>query len=148
MKKKYSIEELQRILNSKNIKPSIQRLKILEMLLLMGHPSVDDIYKALIDEIPTLSKTTVYNTLNLFIEKGLAQSFSLSGDPELRYELIENNPHAHFRCIKCGEIYDIELDCDIFKKREIDGFKISKALVFFEGVCKKCQLKNSLDKNS
>ncbi len=147
MKRKYSIEELQKILYSRGIKPSIQRLKILEILLLNGHPSVDDIYRTLIDEIPTLSKTTVYNTLNLFIEKGLAQAISFSGDTELRYEIIDNTPHAHFKCIECGKIYDIELDCEIFKKKEINGFKISKALVFFEGICKKCQFKNSLDKN-
>lgn len=139
MKKKYSIEELQKILNAKDIKPSIQRLKILEVLLSKGHPSVDDIYKALIDEIPTLSKTTVYNTLNLFVEKKLAQSFSLSGETELRYEIIGEHPHAHFRCVKCGELYDIELDCEIFQKKGINGFKITKALVFFEGICEKCQ---------
>ena len=33
----------------------------------MNHPTVETIYKELIDEIPTLSKTTVYNTLKQFV---------------------------------------------------------------------------------
>ncbi len=143
MKREIGLDKLKSILVEKGVKPSIQRLKILEVLLKEGHPSVDDIYRALIDEIPTLSKTTVYNTLNLFLEKRIAQSFTVAGDNELRYEYL-NSPHAHFKCIKCGKIYDLELDCDVFKKKEINGFKINKALVYFEGICKRCQsLKNS-----
>ncbi len=133
-----NMDELKKILINKGVKPSIQRLKILEILLKKGHPSVDDIYRALIDEIPTLSKTTIYNTLNLFLEKGIAQAFTIAGDNELRYEYL-NSPHAHFKCTKCGKIYDIELNCDVFIKKEINGFRINKALVYFEGICNECQ---------
>ncbi len=142
MIKNYSIDELKDFLVLKGVKPSIQRLKILGVLLKEGHPSVDDIYKALIDEIPTLSKTTVYNTLNLFIEKGIARSLFIGGENEYRYEFI-SKPHAHFKCIECGKIYDLKLNCDIFEKRNLNGFKINEALVFLKGICKECQnLKN------
>ena len=51
------------------IKPSIQRIAIMDYLLThKTHPSIEEIYLALCDEIPTLSKTTVYNTLKLFAE--------------------------------------------------------------------------------
>ena len=57
-------------LKEHNIKPSYQRMKIFQYLLdNHNHPTVDTIYKALCTEIPTLSKTTVYNTLNLFIQQ-------------------------------------------------------------------------------
>ena len=56
-------------LKKHDIKPSYQRMKIFQYLLdNHNHPTVDTIYKALCTEIPTLSKTTVYNTLNLFIQ--------------------------------------------------------------------------------
>ena len=46
-----------------NVKPSVQRLAIMDYLLThRTHPSIEEIYMALCDDIPTLSKTTVYNT--------------------------------------------------------------------------------------
>jgi len=56
-----------------NIKPSMQRIAIMEYLMEHPiHPSADDIYTALSPSMPTLSKTTVYNTLKLFSEQGAA----------------------------------------------------------------------------
>ena len=47
-----------------NIKPSVQRIAIMQYLMEYPvHPSADDIYTALSPSMPTLSKTTVYNTL-------------------------------------------------------------------------------------
>ena len=69
MKTEKSIKEMSQFLSEKGIKPSYQRVKILERLLAdKSHPTVSDIYLDLVDEIPSLSKTTVYNTLNIFIE--------------------------------------------------------------------------------
>jgi len=49
------------------LSPSITRKQIYEYLLKSkNHPTVDEIYKNLIDDLPTLSKTTVYNVINLF----------------------------------------------------------------------------------
>lgn len=53
-----------------NIKPSMQRIAIMQYLMEHPiHPSADDIYTALSPSMPTLSKTTVYNTLKLFSSK-------------------------------------------------------------------------------
>ena len=58
-------------LQEKNIRPSLLRIKILEYLIsVKTHPTVDEIYDKLLPEIPTLSKTTVYNTLKLLVEAG------------------------------------------------------------------------------
>ena len=63
---------------SYNIKPSVQRIAIMDYLLThKTHPCIDEIYMALCDDIPTLSKTTVYNTLKLFVEHGAALMVSL-----------------------------------------------------------------------
>ena len=56
-----------------NIKPSVQRLAIMDYLLKHEtHPCIDEIYMALSKEIPTLSTTMVYNNLKLFVEHGVA----------------------------------------------------------------------------
>lgn len=63
---------------SYNIKPSVQRIAIMDYLLKHHtHPCIDEIYLALCKDIPTLSKTTVYNTLKLFIEHGAARMLTI-----------------------------------------------------------------------
>ena len=60
------IENIEKYLRDHNISPSYQRKRIFEyMYENRNHPNVNQIYEALVKEIPTLSKTTVYNTLNL-----------------------------------------------------------------------------------
>lgn len=125
------------ILEGVKIKSSYQRMKILEHLQRSRrHPTVDMIYRALIKEIPTISKTTVYNTLRAFVEKGLVADLTISGG-ESRYDYIFS-PHSHFLCKKCGNVLDIEshkLPCKVDK---IEGNKVDEAHVYFKGICKKC----------
>jgi Fe2+ or Zn2+ uptake regulation protein len=143
-----SINNLKKLLEAKGIKPSYQRLCILEYIIKKNiHPSVDTIYKALYKNIPTLSRTTIYNTLNLF-EKRKIVSFVSALDNELRYEFLEK-PHAHFLCIECKEVYDIYLETDIFCKEFVEDHKVAESHIHFRGLCKKCLEKASrLEKKS
>ena len=60
------------------IKPSMQRLAIMQYLLThYTHPTVEDVYKGLVPRVPTLSRTTVYNTLRMFSEKNAAQMITI-----------------------------------------------------------------------
>ena len=131
------VKELNDYLTKRGIRPSFHRIKILEYLFMnKTHPTVDDIYKALINEIPTLSRTTIYNTLSLFVEKGIVSQLIID-EGEARYDLREK-PHAHFRCIKCGRIFDIDFDCALFKEKFIGGNKIIETQVNIIGICKDC----------
>lgn len=131
------VEKISEELLKKNIKPSYQRIKILEYLIKKNnHPTVDEIYNQLVREIPTLSKTTVYNTLNLFIENDLVRLLTIE-DNETRYDSIMSN-HGHFKCQSCGEIYDFPINIDEFKTDKLQGFKIADKNVYFKGLCPKC----------
>jgi len=143
-KYKVPIDTLKDILLSKDIKPSVQRLKILEYIMdSKSHPSVDEIFGALQPLIPTLSKTTVYNTVKNLTEKGVLTI--VKSDPgELRYDYYDE-PHAHFKCRICGELYDIYEDVsDMLNIKEIEGHKVEKVAICFEGVCKKCLKKQKI----
>ncbi|MGB9843680.1 MAG: Fur family transcriptional regulator [Caldisericia bacterium] len=142
MKKEESTTlKLKKTLKEKGISPSIQRLKVYEYLFShRNHPSVDMIYDNIKDEIPTLSKTTVYNILKLFMKHDLVKSITIEGN-ELRFDAY-TKPHAHFKCIKCGNIYDLEIDDEIYSKKEIEGNKILEHHIYLLGICKNC-LKNS-----
>ncbi|OGC05240.1 hypothetical protein A2276_02140 [candidate division WOR-1 bacterium RIFOXYA12_FULL_43_27] len=132
------MELLQKKLKEKRIRPSFHRIKILKYLdRHRTHPTVDEIYEALVKEVPSLSKTTVYNTLELFSKKGIIGNLTISGS-EKRYD-FENKAHSHFLCKKCGKIFDIDkVDCPCENNRAVRGHKIDEVHLYFKGVCKSC----------
>ncbi|MGL4403035.1 MAG: Fur family transcriptional regulator [Fusobacteriaceae bacterium] len=126
-------------LKSKGIKPSYQRMKIYEYLVNnRTHPTVDIIYKTLAPEIPTLSKTTVYNTLNLFIENRIVNIIVIE-ENETRYD-VDTTIHAHFKCDNCEKIYDLDLDSSLLGVVALDSFQINEQHIYFKGICKRCKI--------
>lgn len=122
-----------------NIKPSMQRIAIMEYL--MGHPihpSADDIYTALAPSMPTLSKTTVYNTLKLFSEQGAALMLTID-ERNTNFD-ADTSPHAHFLCRRCGRIYDLKWQEAVKKVVDLDmeGHQVSEVHYYYKGVCKNC----------
>jgi len=134
---KLTFEDLSRELKNRNIRISHQRLKVLEYLMInRSHPNVDQIYNDLQKEVPTLSKTTVYNTLNTLIDAGIVRVINIE-DNETRYDIISEN-HGHFKCESCGNIYDFNIVIDSFRTEDLDDFKIKDKAVYFKGICKRC----------
>ena len=128
---------LQNILEDANIKPTIERLSILKYLdRNHNHPTAAMIFNEIETKIPTISKTTVYNSLKLFIEKGIITPLYITGS-EIRYDLAAK-PHHHFLCENCGKIYDLDIECPIFKKKHFHGHKINQQHGYFIGICKDC----------
>lgn len=126
-------------LSNSGVKPSIARIHIYNYLLKSkNHPTVDTIYSDLISEIPTLSKTTVYNTLKVFMEANLVKALNLY-ENEKRYDIIDDN-HSHFVCEKCDKIYDIPYkDTDLLPVGYND-FKIKEKQILLKGICGKCSI--------
>jgi len=124
-------------LSSNNIKPSLQRIKIFEYLYdNRQHPTVDNIYSDLVGDMPTLSKTTVYNTLKLFIDNGITSTVTIE-DNEVRYDAIMEE-HAHFKCDACGNVYDVEIDVSALKFKKMKSFQVDKTNIYLKGKCNKC----------
>ncbi|EHL17526.1 hypothetical protein HMPREF9630_01662 [Peptoanaerobacter stomatis] len=138
MKNYDNIQELSDFLMKHNIKPSFQRVKILQRLSSKkDHPTVNQIYTDLVAQIPSLSKTTVYNTLNLFIKEGVARSIN-ADTSESRYDLITSS-HGHFLCNKCGSIYDFDITDNMnFDFLSKQGNEITSLDITIRGICKNC----------
>lgn len=131
------MDGLKNTLEEKGINPSYQRLKILEYLVHnKNHPTADDIYKELSKEVPTLSKTTVYNTLKTFHEKRIVLSLTIE-ENEVRYD-ADTSFHAHLKCLHCGNLYDIEVNKLILKDDKINGHRITESHLYFKGTCCNC----------
>lgn len=132
-----TLQELTEELKNKNIRLTHQRLKVLEYLSNnSNHPTVEEIYNALKKEVPSLSKTTIYNTLNYLSELKLIQVVAIE-DNEARFD-ADTNSHGHFKCNSCGEIYDFDIDVDSFVTEKLHNFRIDEKSVYFKGVCSRC----------
>lgn len=119
-----------------------QRKTILEVLKSTdSHPTADWIYEQVKKDIPNISLGTVYRNLNLLAEKGKIDVINYANN-QSHYDGNTKN-HYHFRCSKCGNVYDLHMD--IFEK-EIDDFvenntdfKVDSHRLEFYGVCPECQ---------
>ncbi len=128
------------------IRPSVQRVAVYTYLCQHPiHPTVDTVYTALSPVYPTLSRTTIYNTLKLFAEKGLVQTIQIEDD-KLRFD-ANTEPHLHFKCTKCGNVFDV-FDEKILKNINTqcsqvvpEGFSVEKIQTNIWGICNKCSEK-------
>jgi len=131
------ITQIRRHLEMHDVKPSHHRIKVYQYLVEnRNHPNVDMIYRELSDEIPTLSRTTVYNTLNLFVERDLVSLITIA-ENEMRYD-ADTSMHGHFRCRHCGTIYDLRLKDSALEFENLDNFRVDASHLYFKGLCANC----------
>ncbi len=119
-----------------------QRLAILRVLAASeGHPSVEQVHRAILGEFPTTSLATVYKTIALLREQGeiLELEFSELGN---RFDGAKPYPHPHVICRKCGAIVDsdvVELDELTRRIAAETGFSITHHRLDFYGLCPDCR---------
>lgn len=121
-----------------------QRLAIIRFLAKSdGHPSVDDLFRHLQNDFPTMSLATVYR--NVMLIKSLGEVLELGfADGSNRYDGNKPYPHPHIICVKCKKIIDPELPGfqDMAEQvGRITGFEILSHRVDFFGVCPNCRTK-------
>lgn len=98
---------VEQLLREHQIKPTMQRIAISEILLRSKeHPTVDAIYDIVKQTHPTVSLATVYKTVNTLKETHLVREFE-TGDGKAHYE-PNSAPHINLICKKCGQIHDFE----------------------------------------
>ncbi|MBO5369624.1 MAG: transcriptional repressor [Clostridia bacterium] len=124
-----------KLLADHSIKPSIVRVMIYDFLrTTKSHPTVDDIYREIHPKVPTLSKTTVYNTVKLFVSSGLIKALSIDGT-QIRYD-ADIGHHGHFKCDLCCKVYDFHIGSD--SESGLEGFEVETREIFYTGKCKEC----------
>ncbi len=130
------MKDYKNILIENGVSPSFQRLKIYSYLMgTKSHPTAYTIFENLKEEIPSLSKTTVYNVLKLLSEKGLVNEVRIE-DHELRFD-AEVREHGHFKCSVCGEVSDVFLGQELMLLIEQRN-KVTEIQFNITGVCESC----------
>ena len=134
-----NIQIIHNHLKAHGIRPLPNTVAIMRYLLEnYNHPTIERIYNDLLPSMPTLSKTTVYNTLKMFCEKKAVKALYID-EKNVRYE-AHTQEHAHFRCKKCGSIHDVTVELN-----DIPPFRGSKDLnpeethIYFLGKCVNCE---------
>ena len=105
------------------------------------HPTAEMVYQWLKPTNPNLSLGTVYRNLNLLVDEGAAVRMAF---PVERYDANEE-PHPHFRCEKCGGVFDLDLPYDkgLDEKALLaSGHDIRSHELIFHGICANCKPKH------
>jgi Fur family transcriptional regulator, peroxide stress response regulator len=120
---------------------SRQRDTILKVVInTKTHPRADWVYEQVRKEIPNISLGTVYRNLKSLAEAGEISQLELAGSTS-RFDGNMDN-HYHFRCRKCGDMYDLDEPVDRSIEKRIaqkTGFKITQQHLELLGLCTKCQ---------
>jgi Fur family iron response transcriptional regulator len=102
-------DEAAQMLAGRGVLPTAQRIDIALMMLdRPQHLSAEQVISAIRATGLRISKATVYNTLNLFCERGLLRAVDV--DPTRQYYDSSTGPHHHFYNIDTGELTDIPLE--------------------------------------
>ena len=130
-------EKYIQLLKESKLKITHQRLEILKYLDEHGgHPTADQIYSDLKVRNPSLSKTTVYNTLEVLDKQGIIHALTISS-AEQRFD-IKSGHHHHFLCRKCGVIIDLDVACPYLEKVFEGEHQVEEVHGYFKGTCKDC----------
>ncbi len=134
-----NIGSISDIMASKGVRPSAQRIAVLRYLMSHPiHPTADEIYQGLKTEMPTLSLTTVYNTLRLLEAHRVIDVLLV--DPRNAHFDYSTHPHAHLCCSKCGKIIDVPFDSKLIPEPARTDFKIEQIDLYYKGTCRDCSI--------
>jgi Fur family ferric uptake transcriptional regulator len=137
------MQVLTEYLRERNLKVTPHRELILDTFLGQeGHRSVEDIYRSVKQLDPRVGYTTVYRTMKLLAECGLAREIDLA-DGITRYEhLFNHEHHDHMICMECGtsiEFFNSEIEAIQDAASRQLGFKVVDHKLQIYGLCRKCQ---------
>ena len=118
-----------------------QRQVLYEVMQAMdGHPSPEEVYAQVREQIPSISLATVYKNIHVFVESGVLREVSLHHGT-VRVERNEKD-HHHMVCSRCKAIADIgaeELGLRPQHRLLPGGFLVERYAVDVIGLCAKCQ---------
>lgn len=136
-------EVLENYINQHNLKITRQRRAVLEAFLgSEDHVSAEELYKIVSEQEPKIGLATVYRTLALLTESGLAAELDF-GDGQKRYEHnLDHDHHDHMICTQCGKI--IEFHHPLIEKLQEDvaeehGFEMTTHKLDMFGICRDCR---------
>lgn len=136
-------EILNEFLARKNLRHSAQRERVLEEFLAVErHMTAEELYDILKRKNPEIGCATVYRSMKIFSQCGLAREVKL-GNRKSSYEHVYHHKHHdHLICLKCGKMVEFsEPTIEKFQQRVAGkyGFEIEDHSLAIYGVCRDCK---------
>ena len=137
-----STELLLERLKESGLRVTPQRLAVYRALAnSTAHPTAQTLFEQLRPTMPSLSQSTVYNTLQAFVTHGLIQEIGEAGDGALHYD-ADIRPHINLICTTCHcveDFVDVPLHDVSEQVMARSGFQVQGMRVAYYGVCAECQ---------
>lgn len=122
------------------MRQTLQRQIILEAVQKMHrHPTAEEVYQAIHQEHPTISKATVYRNLQQFSRKGEVAPVQIPGSPTRFDDRLSQ--HYHFHCTLCDQVYDVDMEYLADINQDVArryGFQVDQHDIIFKGKCPEC----------
>ncbi len=106
-----------------------------------NHPTAEELYGMVSEEMPSISLGTVYRNLSVLVESDEIRKFEPPGEGKARYD-AKREEHAHLVCTECHTVYDLILSsasCLDEEVEELTGFTIEQRDIVLKGVCRSCR---------
>ncbi|MEP6913417.1 MAG: transcriptional repressor [bacterium] len=134
-------------IQQQGLKRTSQRELILDVFLRTEeHLSSEDLYRLVRELDPNIGQTTVYRTLKLLSDAGLAREVRF-GDGRTHYEhQYKHQHHDHMICSRCGKIiefFSAELEAIQDAMAAKHGFEVTQHLLRIIGICAECRARET-----
>jgi len=135
------------VIRSAGLRVTEPRRAVLIALSDQPHASAEDVFRAVVETVPSTSLQSVYNALSDFADAGMVRRIEPAGRPGL-FELRVSDNHHHLICTECGDVRDV--DCVVgaapcLTPGDSQGFTLQVAEVTFWGVCPECVAESRAD---
>ena len=124
---------------------TIQKSLVLQAVFeLKRHLTADEVYEFIRESYPSIGKGTVYRNLAILSEEGAIRRVEIPDGPD-RFDFTLKK-HYHMRCIRCGNVADVDLD-EIpeleAKLHDSHGMKLLEYDILFKGICAECAARSA-----
>ncbi len=141
--KKSPLEQLNAYIEAHKMRHTYERERVLEHILTIdGHFTIQSLHQEM-DAISPISRGSVYNTIELFLNIGIVVRHPFPGT-EVQYEATQRAmTHHHRVCVACGAVKEFsdQKFSRAIKNRTFASFQKQFHSVYLYGLCKKCQPK-------
>ena len=135
------LDVLKHHLTKNSLKLTRQREYILNTFLKMEHVTAEQMYHIIAKKDPHIGLATIYRTLKLFCETGLAQERHFGSQTQFD-NVSHKGHHDHLICTSCGKIVEFQ-NCQIERLQEEvaarNGFTIKTHKLELYGLCANCR---------
>lgn len=139
------VQQFTQLCQVRGLRVTRQRLEVFRALISsVSHPGAETVWQAVRHVLPNISLDTVYRTLGALEEAGLVMRVGMSNQARFDGHL---EPHHHFICTRCGEVYDMFLppgETALQAPKGAEQFgKVMKVQLQLRGICTRCLQKES-----